>query len=193
MVSKRTNLVTTDQVAGETTESVITAEIVEGGSPNNPHNSRIIKDDLDAITSHDDALAILAAHGILPVDAAELLADEWIPTAKDDLVNVAFIVVDTKTSWGDYGPFSTVRVVTRDGKKLRFSDGSTGIFEQLEHLKMKYGMKTAAGLTCQKGLVKSVYTRRDEEGQPLLNEKGVEEKGTTFYFNTARDGNQINA
>lgn len=191
MATKRTNLVTSETDAGQTTETVVTGEIVDGGHVTNPHNARIIKDDLDAITTHDEALAILLAHGITPFDAADILADEWAPVAKDNLVNVPFIVLDTKVSWGDFGPFYTVRAMTKEGRKIRFSDGSTGIYEQLELLKSKYGMKTAAGLRCEKGLVKSVYTRRDEEGQPLLNDRGVEEKGSTFYFNTQKDDNQI--
>ena len=193
MASKRSNLVTTEEDAVQNTDTVVTGEIIEHGHAMNPHNARIIKDDLDAVTTYEEAFALLTAHGITPVDAADILADEWTPVTKDSLVNVAFIVLDTKVSWGDFGPFYTIRAMTKDGRKIRFSDGSTGIYEQLEMIKHKYGMKTAAGLRCDRGLVKSTYTRRDEEGQPLLNEKGVEEKGTTFYFNTQRDDNQITA
>lgn len=175
------------------TDNVVAAELVEKTDyPGTPgHQVRIIKDDLDAITSMDDALAILAAHGVTPVDAAEILADEYAPIAKDALVNVPFMVLDSKTSWGDYGPFVTCRVILMNGKRFRFSDGSTGIYEQMRMLENKYGMKNAVGLRCMKGLSKSTYTRRDDDGEPIVNEKGVEEKGTTFYFNTQSDQAQI--
>lgn len=177
-MATRKELVTAEKGASQEPATVLSGEVVE-----HTGHIRIIKDDLDAITSYDDALAILAAHGVTPVDAAEILADEWVATAKDDLINRPFIVVDVKTSWGDFGPFTTCCIVDRDGKKMRFSDGSTGIYEQLKKLNAQYQI-TGIGLTCHRGLEKSTYTRRDEEGNPLLNDKGVEEKGSTFYFNT---------
>jgi hypothetical protein len=191
-MAKKNDSVTTVDQASATGEKVVQGEPLDGTLvPVGADRRMIVRDDLDAITSYDEALAILEAHGITPVDAALILADEWRPVVKDDLVNVPFIVVDVKTSWGDFGPFVTCRAVaptlgnSAQAIKIRFSDGSSGIYEQLRRLKDKYGID-GVGLRCERGLVKSTYTLRNDEGEPILNEKGMEQKGTTYYFSTER-------
>jgi hypothetical protein len=115
--------------------------------------------DVTNLTSMEDALALWeSTHR-----ADEVLGDGFTALAdKDKLVGVAFAIPKFKIVQGDFGEFVVVWAITRDGHKLRFSDGSSGIKEQLlryQELTGQYG-----GLVCQTGLTRSDYEYEDADG-----------------------------
>jgi hypothetical protein len=113
--------------------------------------------------------------------AADVLADEWPEVEKKNLVNVPFLAVTWSISApesSETGQYIVVRGITRDGKRFRFADGSTGIMKQL--VKLTQERKQAnhpaqnAGLLCERGLSVSQYKTTDGAGKPISAE--------TFYI-----------
>lgn len=113
--------------------------------------------------------------------AADVLADEWPEIEKKRLVNVPFLAVTWSISApesSETGQYIVVRGMTKDGKRFRFADGSTGIMRQL--VKLTKERKDAnhpaqnAGLLCEMGLSVSKYKTTDAAGKPIEAE--------TFYI-----------
>ena len=115
---------------------------------------------------------------------------------KDALINVPFMIVDYRFQEGDSGPFVSVVIVTKnpisiDGgtpsSKFVVNDGSTGIMAQLERIEAERAESHGdeiRPLYCEHGLRKSEYVRRDENGEPILNERtGAPERAVTYYLN----------
>jgi len=77
--------------------------------------------------------------------------------------------------------FSILRVVTADGQKYRFSDGSSGIhrtlMERFEGDPANFRAIVALG-----GLRKSQYTPRNKDGSPVVDGKGNAILNATTYF-----------
>lgn len=119
----------------------------------------VIKD----ITSWEDAQAYFAQEeievsvGLEVSDGFERYGEEDKPS----LVGTPFIILDWRRLSGDMGMFATVRVLTRDGKRIRFSDGSSGVYQQLLQIEIereKKGHKALSqGVLVRKGLRASEY------------------------------------
>lgn len=139
-------------------------------------------DQVELPETFEAAWKLLEAQGVTVDRAEEVLPDEFPEVDKKDLVNVPVMLltwVISEPGKGDFdGQYVVVRGITRQGKRFRFSDGSTGIYRQLCKLtekRVRDGYSTPnAGLIIEKGLVKSDYTFTDE--------KGKQQPGTTFYL-----------
>lgn len=102
-------------------------------------------------------------------DAAQELGDGYaLENNKDKLIGVTMVLVDWNFLPGDFkvpdnvdpwpgqGMYSTIRLITQDGRKFRISDGSTGIHRQLWEYSQERERQT--GLLVRRGLKKSTYS-----------------------------------
>lgn len=141
--------------------------------------SRFLDDDLRAITSFEDAVALL---GDTPVIGADELGNGFTVLGKDDkrrLVGVPFVILSFDFTPGDYGAdFVSAMIVTKGGEKLIVNDGSSGVCAQLRDIaaRMPPGAKHR-GIVCKHGLRASDYTYHDERS-------GVDAPATTYYIDT---------
>lgn len=133
---------------------------------------------LAEIASFDDALKL--AQSIYGADAvvaaSDVIGDGFkLLENKDQLIEVPFLALSWDFHQGDHGEFASLKVVTRDGAKYVVNDGSTGIRDQL----MSYSAETGryGGLFCMKGLRRSDYTYKDENGQ--------DKAARTYYLDTS--------
>lgn len=119
---------------------------------------------LRAMSSLDDALAALQGAGIAVTDMSEYGDGFEMLDDKDkrQLVGVPFIIIDATESEGDYGKtFVVVSLMTRDGRKVRLTDGSTGIRDQV--VRDIGGVDKAPGITVMHGLRASDYRYCDKD------------------------------
>lgn len=108
--------------------------------------------------------------------AADVLGDGFkIVENKDTLIGVQFFAIAWNFLMGDHGEYVAVRLVTEDNRKLVLMDGSTGIFQMLANYSKKTGL--AGGLLCQKGLRRSDYTYKGEDGK--------EKSAQTYYLDVS--------
>jgi hypothetical protein len=141
------------------TEEVTEAEVVG-----------LTSDSLAKVESFEEALAALSEGGQL-VSANDIYGDGFKIVKKEQLVGVPFVVLDAKQIEGDHGTFTFVRAITKGSDKVAFSDGSTGVHQQLEEL--ADGRGSVSGLVCEKGLTASTYEYEDAQGT---------HPATTFYI-----------
>jgi len=135
-------------------------------------------DKLAAITSFEDALSLVTeVMGEQNVArASEEIGDGFkLVDNKDTLIGVAMLLITWDFHMGDHGEFVSVKLVTKDNRKLIVNDGSSGIRDQL----MSYTAKKnrQGGLFCDKGFRRSDYKYTDE--------KGEEKPATTYYLDTS--------
>ena len=141
------------------------------------------EDALAAISSFEDAMALLGDAGI-SVHSTEEFGDGFsVLETKDkvQLVNVPFVILGMRFSTGDNGDFVIIHLVTKDGRKLILTDGSTGIYSQA----VKYNSKgISAGLYVPKGLIKSDLRYDEKSGKVVRpSEPGYDEaKAATTYY-----------
>lgn len=94
---------------------------------------------------------------------------------KATLIGVPFIVMGWGLGWSDFGVnerFSILRVVTQDDRKLRFSDGGSGIHRTMME-RFKGNPENFQALVALGGLAKAdPYTPRNQDGSPVLDGKG---------------------
>lgn len=127
---------------------------------------------LASLASMDDAIALLTAEGMEIRDVKDLIGDGFSLTEKNVLVNVPFLIFDSKiVDGGDHGAFSVTRVVTSDGRKLVLTDGGTGIHRQIQQM---HGRGIYGGVLCKEGLTVSEYDYTDEKGKVT--------PAKTYYF-----------
>lgn len=125
---------------------------------------RIMNDDILAnMKSFKDALeATSNVYGNV-LEAGEILGNGFHKIDKKHLVGVGFIIVDYKFQIGEFGEdYVFVQVVTVTDKKVFFTDGSTGIREQLRVLQ---GLGIRGGVLVPNGLAVSEY---EYEGKPAV-------------------------
>lgn len=95
--------------------------------------------------------------GLEVSDGFERYTDE----DKPKLIGTAFLILDWRRIPGDMGMFATIRLLTEDGKRVRISDGSTGVYQQLVQIEIereKKGHKAPTqGVLVRKGLRASDY------------------------------------
>lgn len=136
--------------------------------------------------SWDEMVSLLNESGIEVDLAVDVLADEWPIVEKKALINKALMLatwsVSNPEESGDFeGQYIVVRGITKDGKRFRFADGSTGIFRQLVKLtreRVQNGSATPnAGLYVPGGLTVSQYD--------YVDEKGKKSKAETYYLSNA--------
>lgn len=148
-------------------------------------NFNVVKaDDFDAMLpdSWESALAAMESIGATISRSDEDLADEFPLIDKERLVNVECMFLTWSISMPNsesYGtPYIVVRGIRRDGRRFRFTDGSTGICAQLMKLtekRIREGFAVPnAGLQCVTGLRKSEYDTVDSDGNEV--------HGVTFYI-----------
>jgi hypothetical protein len=133
----------------------------------------------------DEMVSLLNVSGIEVDLAVDVLADEWPIVEKKKLINKALMLATWSVSepgQGDGGgQYIVCRGITKDGKRFRFADGSTGIFKQLVNLtreRVNNGSATPnAGLYVPGGLTVSEYEYTDD--------KGAKSKASTFYLSNA--------
>ena len=132
---------------------------------------------LGQITSIDQALTALADKG-LSVSGIEEFGSGFVLTEKDQLKGAEMLLLQWRFSDGDFGPFVSVAALTRDGRRVIFNDGSSGIYKQLRTVtltRLKNGeTNMQAGLTATHGLKESTYTYEDEQG--------VKRPASTYYL-----------
>lgn len=150
------------------------------------HGNDLIKvdsDDLGKLLTFEEAAAFLADKGYGVSDVNEYLSDGFEEIDKKDLVNRTFLILMAKVSMsqeytneeGVPSPFAVVKVITQDGGKFRFTDGSTGICAQIQKLESdREG--GAVGAIIPGGLTVSEYK--------YVDEKGKETPAKTYYFAT---------
>src|SRR4051812_38675305 len=92
------------------------------------HNTRVPEEVARGFTNFEDAARYFnETEGI--IHAGDVLGDGYtILESKELLVNLPFLIIDWSEHLGDAGPYASVRVVTSDSRKFRFSDGSSGIY-----------------------------------------------------------------
>ena len=112
----------------------------------------------DTITIADAEAAFLAA-GLPVLDFASLTGDSWGEIVdKQTLVDVPFLIVDVKFNQGDFGEYAAVLIMLKDGSRAVFTDGSSGVCQQLLRLQdMTDGRM--AGIAVRRGLKKSEYEK----------------------------------
>jgi hypothetical protein len=133
----------------------------------------------------EEMVSLLNESGIEVGIASDVLADEWPIVEKKTLVNKALMLATWSVSEPGQGDFENqyivVRGITKDGKRFRFADGSTGIFKQLVNLtreRVTNGSATPnAGLYVPGGLTVSEYDYKDEKGKTT--------KAQTYYLSNA--------
>lgn len=152
---------------------------------------------LREINSLDEALAAINAAGITVVDATEVMGDGFElldEKEKSQLVGVHFVIMSAAEAPGDYGKsFVSLRVVTKDGRKLIINDGSTGIRDQIVDYTTHHG--SPVGLHFPNGLRASTYSFC-EECKHIVGKSGVEQcpecshspmsPASTYYLDTSK-------
>lgn len=127
--------------------------------------------ELADIDSFDAALALIGEKmGGTVVNSSDL-GDGFSLLGTNDkgqLVGVPLVVMSVTFSEGEYvradgsgqkikGTFATLRIVTKDGRKLILNDGSTGICAQLQELYERRPAVAGQPILCAKGLRVSEY------------------------------------
>ena len=144
-------------------------------------------DQLREIGSFADLAKLINETGVEHVDIADTVLSDGFEllstTEKDQLVNRPFAIVSWQFAEGDQGEFVTLRCVTKDNRKVIINDGSTGIHEQVRKL---HDAGVMPVVFVGKGLRRSDYVRKSEAGIPILDDKGKEQRATTYYLNTGK-------
>jgi hypothetical protein len=167
---------TTVNAENEKTESEETP-VVEGTTVPAPVDG-LAENELRGIESFSDVMMRYGPDGVTAI--SDVLGNGFsLLDDKADLIGTEMIVVkygkhlDRETN----REFSTLHVVTTDGRKLIVNDGSTGIHAQCTELVAERG--NVCPLYVGKGLRVSEYWYEDEK-------RGERTKARTFYLNTGK-------
>jgi len=134
-----------------------------------PVNANRDVEDMD----FDQYMAWLKSQSTAPVPYTE--EGKWELTDKEVLVGVPFVIARVRFNPGEYGrDFVSVCAFLKDGKKIVFNDGGTGIPSQLKQFIDDNGGRDT-GIFCEKGLRVSRYKWVD----PSDN---LEKPAVTFYI-----------
>lgn len=148
----------------------------KGDMESNPKNEgmEFNEETLREFSSFDD---VLRASGGIVNKINDHLGDGFsVLEDKTELLDVEFMVVtySVHPSESTGKEFTSLRVITRDGRKLIINDGSTGIHEQCLALRKRLG--NFVPLHVPRGLRMSEYDYRDGE---------VKKRARTFYLSTS--------
>lgn len=145
-------------------------------------NEKFSSDQLRGITDFNAAVALAQEVTGGVEQASDVLGDGFalLPTdGKGTLVGVPLLILAYNFSEGDNGEFVTLRVITKDNRKLIVNDGSTGIRDQLKDYDSR---SQGRSLYVANGFRRSDYQYDD------VNQKTGEIKkknATTFYLDTS--------
>ena len=151
-------------------------------------------DVLREIVTWDDLGNVVKSNDVLVNNLADYGPGLVVVANKDTLIGVPMMIVNYRFHEGDNGPFVSAVAITKnpvtvegiETSKVVINDGSTGIFSQLQNIELQRvadGTDEIRPLYCPKGLRKSEYERKDENGAPILNERtGKPERATTYYL-----------
>lgn len=146
------------------------------------------------IGSFAEAMALFAPAGGI-VQIGDVAGDGFAIVDKSILLNIPFVLIDWKEIIDpDSGrPYATVRCVTSDGRKYRFSggvnkDNTSGILAQLEQIRERTGRTMGIGVP--HGLVESSYFIDEATKTPIPKDQLAswdrpKTKASTFYLSTA--------
>lgn len=132
---------------------------------------------LRTLTDLDAVLSFLNQEYGGVVDVAEQIGDGFaMLDDKGQLVGREMVLINWKFNESSYSdePFVFVRAMTRDGQRIMFVDGSTGIRDELLEFSSRTGQFGAMHL--HHGLRRSDYEYEDE---------GKMKPATTFYLDTS--------
>lgn len=138
---------------------------------------------LREINSFDDAIRLLD-ETVGMVNIADVLGDGFTKIEKERLIDKEFVLLgytfakDTTGNNADNDESKTFvicRVVLRDGRKLFFTDGSTGVMAQCRALA---DANIVGGIYVARGLRVSEYE---------IVVDGKSQPASTFYFDTAKE------
>lgn len=136
--------------------------------------------ELRGISSFEDAMRLAAEKYGDVIDAADEIGSGFIMLDnKDKLVGEPFVILSFAFPEGDFldedgnpGHFAVVRLVTKHGDRFVVTDGSHGIYQQLEDFHIRSGR--SGGLVVSGGLRKSEYK---------TEVNGVMQPAVTYYLN----------
>jgi hypothetical protein len=107
-----------------------------------------------------EAEAAFKNQGIEILDMSSLMGDDFGDIVKkESLVGVSFLIVDVKFHKGEFGDYAAVLCMDNAGKRFVFTDGSTGIYRQLQDLSDRLDRESLGGIACRKGLKASEYEK----------------------------------
>ena len=111
-------------------------------------------------------------------DLIEFQGSPYEVVEKSKLVGEPFIITNLRFWEGDKGDVVSVMLLTKDGKKLVFNDGSTGVYRQLKYIVSQ--TNRFSGIKVMRGLRSSTYEtqEKDFDGNPI----GKPFKATTYYL-----------
>lgn len=158
-------------------------------------DTRLSAETYAEMESFDQAIQALQDAGIGITNASDDLGDGFeILEEKSQLVGVPFLILEARENPGEYGvSFTSLRVMTRDGRKLVVNDGGTGIHEQHLMFKEKTG-RSLAGVYVPHGLRASDYRFCEDcrsvsaKGAPACTSCGSTSlrPAQTFYLDTSK-------
>lgn len=136
--------------------------------------------ELRSVSSFEDAMRLAAEKYGSVIDAADEIGSGFVMLDnKDKLVGEPFVILSYSFPEGDYrdadgniGHFAVMRVVTKHGDRFVVTDGSHGIYSQLDEFHVRSGRK--GGILVNGGLRKSEY-------ETEIN--GVMQPAVTYYLN----------
>lgn len=133
---------------------------------------------LEEVLTYDQVIALSG------LTEAELtfLGSVYRVIDKEEAINRAFVVRDVKFKFGDRGPYCVIYAVMRDTDEMVIlTDGSTGIYAQLEALSPDDEMEITRPFVVPNGLRKSVY-ELGEDGHAAKKGEGTGRFGATYYL-----------
>ena len=140
----------------------------------------IIKPDFSAVENAGQVKGFFESLGIELETAADVLGDGFESVdKKETLVGERMALLSwTFSESKEYGgEFVTVRAITLNNRRIRFTDGSTGIKDQLKRLteaRTEAGHKMPNGALLCGGLRVSEYDYQDDKGKVT--------RAKTFYI-----------
>lgn len=158
-------------------------------------NTNLSVESLRDITDFDAAIRALTDAGVELRHVSDEMGDGFaLVDDKEPLVGVPFVVLSSNLSDGDYGRMVTLRIITKDGRKLIMNDGSTGLCAQAQEYEQRTG-GTLAGLVVERGLRGSQFkyctqcVKVSKKNATECSNCGAPadclKPGTTYYLDTA--------
>lgn len=150
---------------------------------------------LRSMTTLDDALRALQGAGITVKDATDYIGDGFELLDDDEkkqLVGLAFVVLEGTQSDGDFGKFTSLRIMTKDGRKVILNDGSTGIHAQvsdfLGHNDSIAGLYVPNGLRASEYMFCDSCRNIERHGTSACSKCGNSplKPASTFYLDTSK-------
>lgn len=146
-------------------------------------------DTLAEIGNWEEAIGFLQSEGVEVFsvqDVEEYLGDGFTYVEKNVLVNVPLVIlrVDRRMSPNFDVPFSTIYVMSSTNKRMKFTDFSTGVDQQLSNMLTKG--KSPVGMILDRGLLPSEYDVCDECKRSVsrceCETPGKKTKATTYFL-----------